>query len=76
MKTKQQRINNIIGQLNGINRMLDNNENCEKIFIQLKSVQSAILSITNKIIEEELDKCMSKDEKNSTKIKNIIKQIK
>mgnify|MGYP001228456082 CR=1 FL=1 len=76
MKTKQQRINNIIGQLNGINKMLDNNENCEKIFIQLKSIQSAIMSITNKIIEEELDKCISKDGKNITKIKKIIKQIK
>lgn len=74
MKTKQQRINNIIGQLNGINKMLDNNESCEKIFIQLKSIQSAISSITNKIIEEELDKCISKN--NKDKIKNIIKQIK
>ncbi|MBP8689119.1 metal-sensing transcriptional repressor [Patescibacteria group bacterium] len=64
MKTKQQRINNIIGQLNGINRMLDNNENCEKIFIQLKSVQAAILSITDKMVEE-LDKCIS----NKNKIK-------
>ena len=73
MKTKQQRINNIIGQLNGINRMLDNNENCEKIFIQLKSVQAAILSITDKMVEE-LDKCISN--KNKNKIKNLIKQLK
>ena len=74
MKTKQQRINNIIGQLNGINRMLDNNENCEKIFIQLKSVQAAISSITDKMVEEELDKCISI--KNKNKIKNLIKQLK
>lgn len=74
MKTKQQRINNIIGQLNGINRMLDNNENCEKIFIQLKSVQAAISSITDKMVEEELDKCIST--KNKNKIKNLIKQLK
>ncbi|MBP8689628.1 metal-sensitive transcriptional regulator [Patescibacteria group bacterium] len=74
MKTKQQRINNIIGQLNGINKMLDNNENCEKIFIQLKSVQAAISSITDKMIEEELDKCISN--KNKNKIKNLIKQLK
>ncbi len=74
MKTKQQRINNIIGQLNGINKMLDNNENCEKIFIQLKSVQAAISSITDKMVEEELDKCIST--KNKNKIKNLIKQLK
>ena len=54
--------------------MLDNNENCEKIFIQLKSVQAAISSITDKMIEEELDKCISN--KNKNKIKNIIKQLK
>jgi len=74
MKTNQQRINNIIGQLNGINKMLDNNENCEKVFIQLKSIQSAMSSIINKIIQEELDECISKN--NINKIKNIIKQIK
>lgn len=76
MKTNQQRINNIIGQLTGINKMLENNENCEKIFIQLKSVQSALSSMINKIIDEELDKCVSKNNIDKIKIKNIIKHIK
>jgi len=71
MKTKKQLINNIIGQLNGINAMLDNEEDCFKTLTQLKAAKSALSSITNKFLQENFIKCMkscSSDEKSHEEI--------
>lgn len=77
MKNHKQRINNIIGQLRGINKMLDNDEkNCLDVIIQLKAVNSALQSLEEKFLEEEFNSCLkkvsSKDKKNLT---NIFKEI-
>lgn len=52
MKTSEQRINNIIGQLEGVKKLLSfPREDCSELFIQLKAVRSAISSLMNQVLE-------------------------
>ncbi|KKP37981.1 MAG: hypothetical protein UR27_C0001G0033 [Candidatus Peregrinibacteria bacterium GW2011_GWA2_33_10] len=60
MKNNQQLINNIIGQLQGINNMLTKNKECFDVLTQLKSVKSAVDSLTIKVIEENFFDCLKK----------------
>lgn len=58
MKTNEQLINNIIGQLNGINKMMEDNKDCFQVIIQMKAAKSAMASLLNKIIKEEYIQCL------------------
>ena len=61
MKTKEQLINNIIGQLGGINKMIKKEHDCFQVMTQIKAVKSALNSFTNKFIEENFLNCLSND---------------
>ena len=58
MKTYEQRINNIIGQLNGINKMIGRNDDCLKVLIQLKAIKSSVSSLMDKFVEDEFENCL------------------
>jgi len=76
MKTTEQRINNIIGQLEGAKKMLSCKENeCLAVIMQLKASRSAISSLMNKLLEEEMDCCFSKKNKQPEKIAKLFKEI-
>lgn len=79
MKTSQQRINNIIGQLEGIKKMLEKSpDDCFSILVQVKAVKAAINSLTEQMLSKELDNCLkksfspSKKEKVDVLLKEII----
>jgi len=77
MKTNEQRFNNIIGQLEGAKKMLNNpKRDCFSLLIQLKAVKSAMSSLMEKIIAEEFNHCLL-DKKNQDKEKmaKIFKEI-
>ena len=57
MKSHKQLINNIIGQLNGVSRMLDEEKECLSVITQMKAVHSAVGSLINKFVEENFIKC-------------------
>lgn len=57
MKTYEQRLNNIIGQLNGIRRMIDEEKEYKQILIQFKASRSALNSTINKYCQDVYDKC-------------------
>ena len=59
MKSYEQLINNIIGQLNGVKKMIDADKKCLDVLIQMKAVKSATSSLTVKFIEENMTTCMS-----------------
>jgi DNA-binding FrmR family transcriptional regulator len=76
MKTSEQRINNIIGQLEGAKKMLSvPGDDCLKIIVQLKATRSAISSLMNKIIVEEMDECLLGKKRQPEKIAKIFKEI-
>ena len=77
MKTPQQLINNIIGQLNGVSRMLDKNQECLEILVQLKAVKSAMDSLSGKLIASDLLKCSAglKNKQDAQKIKLLLEEL-
>lgn len=81
MKNTEQRINNIIGQLEGIKKMLaDASNDCFAVLIQMKAVKSAVSSLSIQMLSSELDSCLKKSfpldkkEKMEAVIKELIKQ--
>jgi len=77
MKSTEQRINNIIGQLNGIKKMLAADKpDCFSVIIQLKAIKSAMGSLMEKIISEEFEICLlGQKTNNQKKISQIFKEI-
>lgn len=77
MKNPEQRINIIIGQLEGVKKMINNKKNsCLDSVNQLKSVKSSVTSLMNKLLEEDLNNCFSNQRSsNKEKIKKIIFEI-
>ena len=78
MKTAEQRINNIIGQLEGVKKIISTKEktDCLKLLIQLKAIKSATASLMSKIIEEEFSSCLRSGKiADSEKIQKIFNEI-
>ncbi len=77
MKTTEQRINNIIGQLEGVKKMAcDKQRDCFSVLIQMKAIKSAIASLMEKTIATELDHCLvSEKASNKDKLEKIFKEI-
>ena len=55
------RINRIIGQLNGIKKMIDEDKYCNDILIQLAAVTSSTKSLSFKILEKHMETCVVED---------------
>lgn len=77
MKTIEQRINNIIGQLEGAKKMLaDERRDCFSPLIQLKAARSALASLMEKIVAVELSYCLTGRKKpDKEKMERIFKEI-
>ena len=58
------RLNRISGQINGINRMIENDAYCNDVLIQLSAVQNSIKSLSTLILENHLYTCVSRDLEN------------
>lgn len=57
-KHLENRINRIIGQLNGIKNMIDDNRYCGDILIQIAAAQSALQGLGYAVLEEHLRTCV------------------
>ncbi|MDA3840141.1 MAG: metal-sensitive transcriptional regulator [Patescibacteria group bacterium] len=77
MKTTEQLINNIIGQANGVKKMIEEKKNCYLVINQMKAVKSAISSIMDKYIEENMNTCLKDPGKKESKemMQKLIKEI-
>lgn len=77
IKNNEQRINNIIGQLEGIKKMLAlENRNCSDLIIQIKAVKSAVSSLMEKILMEEMDSCFATKKVNqSERMVKLLKEL-
>ena len=56
-KTNEQLINNIIGQLNGIKKMMDANQACSDIIVQLKAAKSSFNTLSTRFISQSFMNC-------------------
>lgn len=53
------RLNRIIGQMNGVKKMVDSDRYCADILIQLSAIDRSIKSLSNKILENHMHHCVS-----------------
>lgn len=58
LKMLQNRLNRMIGQLNGISRMLDDNRYCGDILIQVAAVESALQSFGYLVLKDHMESCV------------------
>lgn len=77
----QNRINRIIGQLNGIKGMIDDNRYCGDILIQIGAVESALQSLGYVILEDHMHTCVAEEVKKGneeilTEAVGLIKKLK
>ncbi len=76
MKNTHQLINNIIGQLKGIDKMIEEKRDCLEIMVQLKAVKSAVASLMNNIASQEFDRCVKQQRvRDKAKFKKIFENI-
>ena len=52
------RINKVVGQLNGIKKMIEDKRYCPEIITQLKAVSSACQSLEIIMLQKHLEKCV------------------
>ncbi|ODR36737.1 metal-sensing transcriptional repressor [Eisenbergiella tayi] len=60
----QNRLNRMIGQLNGIKKMLDDNRYCGDILTQIAAVESALRSFGYIILQDHMETCVVEEIKN------------
>ena len=58
------RLNRISGQVNGIVKMVENDEYCNDILIQLSAVKNAVKNLSTYVLESHLYTCVSRDLEN------------
>jgi len=58
VKQLQNRLSRMIGQLNGIGKMLDENRYCGDILTQIAAVESALQSFGHIVLKEHMETCV------------------
>lgn len=61
VRSLQNRLSRIIGQLNGIKNMLDDNRYCGDILIQTAAAESALQSFGYLILKEHMETCVTEE---------------
>ena len=72
-KLIQNRINRIEGQLRGIKQMLENDQYCDDILIQISAVNNSIKSLGRVILNNHVKSCVKNDLLNCND--NIIDEV-
>lgn len=54
----QNRLNRMVGQLNGIKKMLDDNRYCGDILIQIAAVENALQNFGYIVLQDHMDTCV------------------
>ncbi|HPU92492.1 MAG TPA: metal-sensitive transcriptional regulator [bacterium] len=74
-RTPEQRLNIIIGQLNGLKKAIgQSNYECSALITQIKAVKAGLDAVLEKILEEQLDRCL-KATKAKPEVKKIFNQV-
>ncbi len=80
-ENKIKRFNRIIGQLNGIKEMIEDDRDCSEILLQISSVRAALAKIGLMMTEDHLDHCITasfqkgKGKESVTSLTQALKQM-
>ena len=76
-KTLTSRVNRIVGQMNGINKMIEEDSYCADILIQLSAIDKSIKSLSNIILSNHMKHCVinAKEEEKCEKVDEVIDLI-
>lgn len=76
-KTTPQLIKNIVGQLEGIERMIEKKEDCFKVIVQMRATKSALGNVMDKFIQENFVSCTSacQNKKEKDKMEKLINEL-
>lgn len=58
LKLLRNRLNRMVGQLNGIGRMLDENRYCGDILIQIAAVEKALQNFGYMVLKDHMQSCV------------------
>ena len=58
LRRLKNRVNRMVGQLNGIGRMLDENRYCGDILIQIAAVEKALQNLGYVILQDHMNTCV------------------
>lgn len=61
IKSLQNRISRLSGQLNGIGKMIDDNRYCGDILIQIAAVEQALQNLGYVILQEHMNTCVKEE---------------
>ncbi|MCF7846360.1 MAG: metal-sensitive transcriptional regulator [Candidatus Peribacteraceae bacterium] len=59
MKNISQRIRNLIGQLEAVQKMISADQDCVKVLVQIKAARGSLDALVAKFLVENLAKCSS-----------------
>ena len=68
MKSIEQRINIIIGQLEGVKKMAGRQDDCLKVLTQLKAIRSAVSGLIQTVVADKFYTCLSSLKKDDKKL--------
>jgi len=74
-KTEKQLINNVIGQLNGVSKMLDDGKDCFAILTQLKAAKATINKLVGKFLRYNLDRCIIDGKKSKAEYERLVDEL-
>jgi len=61
MNNTSQRINRIVGQLRGVEKMVKNNRSCEEILQQINAIKKAIDGLSKEILVSDICRIIPKE---------------
>jgi len=73
MQSINTRLKKIVGQITGIMKMIEGEQDCEKIIIQFQAVKAALNSAFSESLNLNLENCLQNND--SEKMKKILKLI-
>lgn len=64
IKSLKNRLHRMVGQLNGIEKMIDDNRYCGDVLIQIAAVEKALQAFGYIVLQDHLETCVTEDIKN------------
>ncbi len=68
-----QRINRIIGQLKGIQRMMETKRDCSEVLQQVSAVKKAIDGLSKELVVEDMCRLLPKE--STAKVERVVQRV-